>query len=249
MTTPTIPAGLSIESLLSRYLEERTEAHARGLGYPESLGDAEPHDVAPVQPIDPKLAWGDAVAALGVKLDVPAEWPNLVNQAEPAVSLAFALGNYPQQVRHVTALLMTDPATLVENVAPAPERPALIEWANAQKGDAARLLAAGVLRLARQFDAAANLLSVPVSQALAPVRENERAALLWHRGERGAALAVWRELPDSLPVLFNRGMALLFTGDAAGASGCLAKAQEGLPETSAWHHLAGLYLAMASGMA
>jgi hypothetical protein len=249
MTKPTVPAGLTIENLFSRYLEEQTEAHTKGLGYPETIGDAVPHDMAPVQPIDPKLAWGDAVAALGVSLDVPEDWPNLVNQAEPAVSLAFALGNYPQQVRHVAALLMTDPGSLQEKAAPGADRPTLMEWANGQKGDAARLLAAGVLRVARLFDAAANLLSVPVGEALAGVRGNECAALMWHRGEREAALATWRKLPDSLPVLFNRGMALLFTGDAAEASKWLAKAQEGLPETSAWHHLAGLYLAMASGMA
>ncbi len=248
MSEPTIPAGLTVQELFGRYLGEQTAAHAEGLGHPETDGDAGPHDTVPVQPADPKLAWTDAAAALGITAEAPAEWSALVTQATPAVSLAFALGNYPQQVRHVAALLMSDPAGLREDASPGAERPALTTWAAKQSG-AGRLLAAGVLRQARLFAEAAKLLDGPLPAELEAVRGNERAALLWHRGERTAALAAWKALPDSTPVLFNRGMALLFTGHAAEAAVALAEAQAKLPETSAWHHLAGLYLAMASGMA
>jgi hypothetical protein len=73
-----------------------------------------------------------------------------------------------------------------------------------------------------------------------------RAALAWHRGEWGRALQMWQDLPDSVPVLFNRGMALLFLGQPARAREALQKASADLPETSAWHHLAQLYLALAA---
>ena len=49
-----------------------------------------------------------------------------------AVSLAFALGNYPQQVRHIAALLITDPGNLREDASPGPARPALVAWADAR---------------------------------------------------------------------------------------------------------------------
>jgi hypothetical protein len=48
-----------------------------------------------------------------------------------------------------------------------------------------------------------------------------------------------------VPVLFNRGMAALFLGDAAEARTCLNQAVQQLPEESAWHHLGRLYLALA----
>jgi hypothetical protein len=244
-----LPAGLTVQALTERFLDEQARAHAEGLGLPETDGDAGPHDTVPVQPIDPRLAWADATAVLSLSADAPGEWAEMVQKAEPAVSLAFALGNYPQQVRHVAALLMTDPAKLREDASAGAERPGLVAWADRQKGEAGRLLAAGVLRTARLFDDAERLLAVPVGEALEPVRGNERAALLWQRGRRAEALAAWDALPESVPVLFNRGMGRLFTGDPAGALAALDKAQAGLPETSPWHHLAGLYLAMASGMA
>lgn len=247
MSLLNIPAELTLESLFSRYLREQTEAHTQGLGQPGSLGDAVPHDLTPMQPVDPRLAWDDARAVASVDTEVPGDWGNLVNQAEPAIALAFALGNYPQMVRHVAALLMTDPASLEEKGSPGPERPGLVEWAQKQEDDAARLLAAGVLRVARLFETAEGLFEKPVCPELEAVRQNERAALLWHRGDRKAALAIWEQLPESVPVIFNRGMGRLFSGDAAGATQWLARAQEELPENSAWHHLAGLYLAMASG--
>ncbi len=41
-------------------------------------------------------------------------------------------------------------------------------------------------------------------------------------------------------------MAALFLGDAATAREALSRAAADLPETAAWHHLARLYIAMAS---
>jgi hypothetical protein len=46
-------------------------------------------------------------------------------------------------------------------------------------------------------------------------------------------------------VLFNRGMAALFLGESADARAALSRAVALLPESSAWHHLARLYLTLA----
>ena len=50
-----------------------------------------------------------------------------------------------------------------------------------------------------------------------------------------------------MPVLFNRGMAALFTGQPADARADLRRAVEQIPESSGWHHLGRLYLALAGG--
>ena len=50
-------------------------------------------------------------------------------------------------------------------------------------------------------------------------------------------------------MLFNRGMAALFAGDNAAAREALRKAVAKLPESSGWHHLGRLYLALAEAKA
>ena len=74
---------------------------------------------------------------------------------------------------------------------------------------------------------------------------NETAALLWHRGRKEEAARAWQALPESVPVLFNRGMAALFLGRATEARPLLERAVAGLPEGDAWHHLGRLYLTLA----
>jgi hypothetical protein len=123
----------------------------------------------------------------------------------------------------------------------------LLEWATATRGYPQVLLAAGVLRLARHFETAENLLhstsKIPASWQ--PVRANEEAALAWHCGRAEEALALWQAQKDSVPVLFNRGMASLFLGRISEARTALAESVAQLPDTSAWHHLGHLYLALA----
>ena len=74
---------------------------------------------------------------------------------------------------------------------------------------------------------------------------NEQAALLWHRGRHGEAIKRWQSLPETAPVLFNRGMAALFAGDKSAARRDLTAAVAVIPESSGWHHLGRLYLALA----
>ena len=116
-----------------------------------------------------------------------------------------------------------------------------MKWA----GKTDPLVAAAVMRSARDFDRADELLSGSRDAESKAVVANEAAALLWQRGEYAKADAAWARSADSVPVRFNRGMAALFLGRSAEAATHLKAAVAGLPETSAWHHLASLYLTLA----
>lgn len=243
---------LSVAELLGRYLSRQVEAHTAGLGYAEPAGDAVPHEAGPFQPVEPRLAFADAIAAADSYLlpgkpafRLPPDWPALVNAFEPTVAVAFALGNFPQMVRDVQPLLGGDPAALRQPPGEPLPAPRLLEWAEAARGDAERLLAAGVLRAARQFAAAERLLAVVPSPDWEALHANEAAALAWHQGDHGRALTSWQHQQECPAVLFNRGMATLFLGDAGSALAPLERALDALPETAAWHHLAGLYLTLA----
>ena len=65
------------------------------------------------------------------------------------------------------------------------------------------------------------------------------------RGEPKLLVKIWDALEATAPVLFNRGMAALFTGDVVAAKQHLACAIAQLPASSAWHHLGRLYLTLA----
>jgi hypothetical protein len=266
---PDRPSPLSLSELFNRYLAEQITAQEQGLGYPEP-GEAVPYEAVPIQPVDPQLAWNDALVA--VKLlhpeipartwTVPPDWPPLVASQESAVALAFCVGNFPQLVRNLHPLLSDNPAALRTLPPQAPSASAgtataLVEWASRMRDYPQVLLAAGVLRLARHFDEAEALLRVDPSGhgtgGLTPrrspdwssARANEQAALAWHRGQGDRALQMWQAQADSVPVLFNRGMAALFLGHSPEAHRALTQAVAGLPETSAWYHLGQLYLALA----
>jgi hypothetical protein len=247
------PSHPDLADLFSRYLEQHATAHAEGLGIAED-GEVALYDAVPVQPVEPRLAWTEALAALKYlapstdfpSLAVPSEWSSLVAAHEPETALPFCLGNFPQLVRHLPALLRpTRPE--VPAAASAPE--GLINWANeaTEHSFPLRLLRLALLRLARDFDAAERLLpaesEVPAEWHAAWA--NEKAALLWQRGRFEQAAVLWHSQKESVPVLFNRGMAALFLGNAVEARTCLTRATSLLGEEDAWHHLGRLYLALA----
>ena len=247
--TPPSPA-----ELFKQYLRRQTAAQAEGLGYPEPGEEVVPHEAVPVQPVDPQLAWNDALAAArffqpsaGPKAwSVPPDWPALVTNQEPAVALAFCLGNFPQLVRNLHPLLHAEPPALRAGPGEPLSAPALLDWARRASAYPQVLLAAGVLRLARHFDPASELLRTEAPATWQAARDNEESALAWHRGQAEQALRSWKAQAPAVPVLFNVGMASLFLGRPAEAREALSRAASGLPETSAWHHLAQLYLALAN---
>jgi tetratricopeptide (TPR) repeat protein len=217
-----------------------------------ALGDVEPHEVAVGFRVDPALAWREGVAALAAlnqpvsKISAPAEWSAVVVRHDAVAAQPLALGCYPQRVRDLSALLQ---ATDLSAFRPSGEsRPASIslgKWAAKQCAAGEKsgtLLAAAVLRAAGDFDAAAPILDQADSDADV---DNERAALLWQRGEWEQAEAIWKQLPDSAVAWFNRGMSALFLNQKVQARECLKKAVAQLPDSSGWHHLASLYLALS----
>ena len=245
-----------LSELFGRYLERQTSAQAEGLGFAEGGEEVVPHDAVPVQPVEPRLAWSEALDVLRLfglegEAKAPAEWPALVAAHESEVALPLCLGNYPQLVRHLPAVMRALDGAGRETAGRPLGSESLLDGARAAARDPQplpTLLAAGVLRLARHYDQAADLLrSVrdAIPAAWQNLLANEEAALLWHRGEGEAALALWLAQPESIPVLFNRGMASLFLGRPRDARASLTRAAAGLPDDGAWHHLGRLYLALA----
>ena len=59
--TPVQPA---VADLMARYLQQRTADQAAGLVSPDAAGEVVPFDAAPVQTVEPALAWDEALAAI-----------------------------------------------------------------------------------------------------------------------------------------------------------------------------------------
>jgi hypothetical protein len=250
----------TLESLFRRYLQKQVTAQGLGLGLglPDVAGLVEAYDAVPVRPVDPELAWNDArqVACHFPELaqeqwEVPPVWAMVVAAQEPAIDLALCLGNFPQMVRHLQPLLSGEDLGKLCREQPQGrplEVAECLQWAQQTNTRTRRLLAYAVGRLARQFPQASDILTQLVSDCRTPgwqtLLANEQAALAWHRGDREEALGQWRTQEESVPVLFNRGMAGLFLGDRAEAHSSLSRAALALPESGPWHHLGQLYLAL-----
>lgn len=254
------PAQPPLPDLFAQYLQRQVSAHAAGLASADTSGEVVPFEAVSAQPIDPRLAWTEATAVLGcfqpdgkkAALQPPADWPVLVAAHEPMLALAFCVGNFPQLLRNLQSLLKAKDLGALRPAAGRPgAAPAVVEWARqtVEKGPFPQsLLALGTLRLAKQYELAAEM--VKKHQAGVPVEwraawANEEAALAWHRGEAEKADQLWQAQPDSIPVHFNRGMAALFLGRPADARSMFSQAVEQLPDESAWHHLGRLYMALA----
>lgn len=248
----------TIAKLTAGYLS-RTEDAETLAAAADALGDVQPHEVTIGYRAEPRLAWQESLqvlVAFARKVDpisAPAEWGSLVARQDGISALPFALANYPQRVRDLGNLLSAGNLgdLLPKAVEVAPISSGLTKWANkhvASKELPHVLIVAATYRAAGDFDGAQEILnglktSVPAEWQV--IVANEEAALLWHRGEFAAAAAIWSKMPDSPPVRFNRGMASLFLGRSAEAKAELAAAVAALPEASAWHHLASLYLSLA----
>jgi hypothetical protein len=255
--TPTAPA---LSALFARYVERQSAAHAAGVGPAETTGEVVPYEAVPVQPVDARLAWHEVQTGLGIlcpaaevaSCPAPPEWSNLVQTLEPAAAVPMAACNFPQLVRNIQPLLhVTEWSRLRPALTRPLSVPGLVEWATAaerRKSRVQTLVAAGCLRVARQFGEAGALLESQAPRLPADWQaawDNERAALTWQRGDAEAAAALWQAQGETPAVLFNRGMASLFLGRPGAARPWLSKAVDQLPEADGWHHLGRLYLAVA----
>jgi hypothetical protein len=168
------------------------------------------------------------------------------------MGLAFCLGNFPQSVRNLNPLLQSAELSFLR---PGNSRlvsaPSVLNWVDQVTSKAAfpeTLLALGVLRLAKQFGPADELLqnfSSKVPARWQPAWSNEQAALAWHSGRPDVAKGLWQSQEESVPALFNRGMTALFSDNLSEARASLTRAVDRLPEDNSWHHLGKLYLALA----
>ncbi|WP_157368599.1 tetratricopeptide repeat protein [Zavarzinella formosa] len=225
----------------------------------DALGQVEPHEMTVGLRTDPRTAWTQSMEALGTDSEklkgvvLPGEWGRLVVRLESVAALPFALGNYPQRVRELGTLVQTeDLKSLLASDPIIDETPkALADWCRKQV-DADKmpqaLIAAALHRVSRNYPMAERVLgdlAPKVPFEWLTMLENERATLLWERGLHAAAKTLWDSLPDTNPVIFNRGMASLFLGESQMAIAHFRKLADQLPEASAWHHLASLYLALA----
>jgi tetratricopeptide (TPR) repeat protein len=253
---PLTPPNLA--DLMLRYVNRPIDA-ASIEAEAGALGEVEPHEVAVGFRTDPRLAWLEGQVAfssfavkVGKGVSAPAEWAAVVVRHESVATEPMALGGYPQRVRDLTALLQANDLTsLRPNGESRAASASLRSWADKQvaKNDPQlALLAAAVLRAAGDLDQAGAILSAlrnQVAEELRPMYSNEEAALLWQKSECAKAAAIWESLPETPAVLFNRGMALLFLGQAVKAREVFRKAIALIPERDGWHHLASLYLALA----
>jgi tetratricopeptide (TPR) repeat protein len=241
--------------LLARYLEKQADAQAAGITTFD--GEVMPYEVGPLQPLDPKLAWDEALAVLAfygktpiARRQAPPHWAQLVSGHESIVGIAFCVGNFPQLVRNFHQVL-TQPN--LSEIQPDAGRPTAVDLsayvaeAGQKKQFPHMLIALGALRLAKQFDAAG--IFIREQDAVIPAEwrnawENEKAALAWHAGRFEEARKIWDKLEPTAPVLFNRGMSALFAHDAAAAKHHLNAAIAQIPASSAWYHLGRLYLTL-----
>jgi hypothetical protein len=232
------PSQPSLEDLMVSFLASRSDAAVAAVEYGE--GEVELYEVAAGFRVDPRAAWNDATNQLtAAAIQLPPDWASVVNQPAATFAVPMAAGNFPQRVRDLQPLLAKfepDELRPTGTQSPTPGLANLRSWI-AKNASKSPVLAAGLARQIGDFDAAEKLL--PTDAA------NERAALLWHRGECEKAVAAWTAMPESPAVLFNRGMALLFFGKIAEAKAALTKAIAAIPEESGWNSLARLYLAVA----
>jgi hypothetical protein len=239
--------------LLARYLEK--QADAQGLGIAGFDGEVTPYEVGPLQPLDAKLAWDDALAALAFfgkgpvgRRQAPPHWAQLVSGHESIVAVPLCVGNFPQLVRDFHQVLIEPKLGEIDREAGRPAAVDLSAFVAKADKPAEILIALGTLRLARQFDAAQAFVGTHDASIPAEWRggwENEKAALAWHAGRCADARKMWDSLEPSAPVQFNRGMSALFAKEIAAAKQHLNAAVAQLPAASAWHHLGRLYLTLA----
>ena len=244
-----------ISDLTARLLGHTVDAETLASAA-DAFGEVQPHEVSVGFRADPRVAWKESLEVLDAfglpvpQISVPADWGALVVKHDNLFALPFALANYPQRVRELGTLQQAKELSslLGETNESSSASSGLTKWAArlTENTDAINMLvAAANFRAAGDHERAEQSLPKRIPAELQIVLGNERAALLWHKGDYAAADAAWAKLPDTVPVRFNRGMAALFLGRPAEAVAHLRAAIDALPDASAWHHLANLYCTLA----
>lgn len=218
----------SLAELTARSLADRGT-------FTEDFGDVEPHETLSGIRVDARAGWADAQVALkllGVDqapVAMPADWASFANWNPGRIDIPLCMGQFPQRLRDASALF----SDLSVFPAAKPHFAGLEAWI------ASRPECPVAGGLAREFG-----VTRPTSLRGSSAK-NEGGADLWFRGSRSEARKLWEALPVGPVRSFNLGLADLFLGHRTEAVVHLRDAVRLLPESSAWNHLASLYLAVA----
>jgi hypothetical protein len=248
-----------LPELFKKYLQDRARAQEAGFAALEVQGDVIPYSATAAPPVDSKLAWTEARSAHsylasagdGASWSVPPDWPSLVSYQSGTTAIPFCLGNYPQLVQDYGGLIdegFLRPKTSSAAFSFSAKLEAWLVSASWQSNAPCPLMAAALLRLGGHLDRSEKMLSdhkKKMPKEYQAAWSNESAALAWHRGQISDAAKSWADQEISAPVMFNRGLVALAMGQMDKAQGYLSQAIRDLAEDDAWHHLAGVYLALA----
>jgi hypothetical protein len=242
-----------LQELFKQLLGERVRAAGAGF-LNERLPEVVPYEAVGPLAIDAGLAWAEGLEAgqsFGLatsSLECPAGWADMVADTAPVAAVPMCLGNFPQMVRDVKALaeVATLPLLRPRPLGAPVDASGAKNWRLSDTTAATRLVRAGLLRLLGEYAEAREILAlVPEGRGkLGSALSNERAALAWHQGDYVSALDLWNQAKEDIPVLFNRGLCLLFSGQAARSKPLFDRVLGGLPASSGWRQLAELYLAV-----
>jgi len=243
-----------LQDLFKQLLGERVQAADAGF-LSERLPEVVPYEAVPPLAIDAGLAWAEALEAgkaLGLavaSLECPLGWAEMVTGTACNACVPMCLGNFPQMVRDVKALadVANLPSLRPQPLAMPMDAAGMSSWRSSDTSAVARLVRAGLLRLSGRY-AEANEILAEMPEGRGKLRSavlNERAALAWHQGDHESAIDLWKQAKEETPVLFNRGLSLLFSGQVAQSRPLFDRVLGGLPAASGWRQLTELYLAVA----
>lgn len=249
---------LSLMDLTARFIEQQTAERTAGIAEPPVF-EVEPHESVAGVYVEPRLAWRDALIAprlldprcQSLSMQPVPGWGDLVAARRSVLALPMACGHFPQMVRDLPNLLRIDPR-LERMGSPLefPSKSLMVEWSESvvSRGRLPEaLVAVGLARLAGEISTAVGYLEVlqpQVTDHWQLLWENERAAIAWFDGHWDLAAEIWNQLPEQVPILFNRGMCQLFLGDQKKAQETFQAVIPQIPEDSNWLELAQLYSAL-----
>jgi tetratricopeptide (TPR) repeat protein len=249
-------AAPTLDQLAARYL-------ASAVVEEDASAEVEPYEVIGGFQPSPAELWHESRAAIRggrtahIASLAPPEWAAFVTHDShgldhvPATLTPFAAGLFPQRLRNFAALSSEAFLRTPAGVPRTPGFTGLRSWAAKSLRGVdlpAIMTASGVLAAlgdhaeARAALATAEAVATPADR---PALLNQRGCLAWLAGDTDAAKADWLAAGDFAPAQFNLGLYYLTHGEAAPAVECLSAAEETLPETSGWCHLARLFSALA----
>jgi len=221
----------------------QTQTQEANAGLIPAVRDAlEPHDAHAGVGTPPLEAWEAASERQGCRgMAPPSAWGTLVLEAGRVAHVVRALGDYPQRLD--VAALLTAPTAREES---GMVSSGLLEpWASRQQQPEALLLAAGVLRVAGEKQAAMNMLERAMTAGASSVHVAAlQGAMAFDAGDLDKARAFWTLLPEGPTRWHNTGLLAWLKGEPA--RDLFLRAAAALDDSDPWHHLAALYADVAT---